>query len=196
MFFPLGGLFSKLVAIDQGDHTYCTFCLALKFLGDVQTQWPTLCSFIDSFYIELTGVANFPKEKAWKLTGWCVAAVFTTMGSYHARVSRLDNLVDLENKSSCMWGVMQCHRVLLEFERGDYPGHPGVMMEMNLFLLIERIDPTIICSNKEKIKCLEAENKTLLGEVKCFDEKCKNLVRDLTNLTSAVAGLHSKVNKT
>jgi hypothetical protein len=140
--------------------------LVLSLLGDVQTQWLRLCLFIDSCYIELTGVVNFPKEKAWKLTGQCVAAFVTAMGSYHARVSRLDDLVDLENKPLCMWGVMQCHQVVLEFERVDYRGHPVVVMEMNLFLLIEWIDTTIICSNKEKIKHLEAENKTDLGEVK------------------------------
>jgi hypothetical protein len=43
----------------------------------------------------------------------------------------------------------------------DYQGHPGVITEMNIFLLIKQIDPTIIRSHEEKIKCLEAENKTL-----------------------------------
>jgi hypothetical protein len=68
--------------------------LAMSLIGDVKTQWLTLCySFIDLFYIEQTGVTNFPKEKAWKLTGCCVAAVFTAMGPYRASVSRLDDLV-------------------------------------------------------------------------------------------------------
>jgi hypothetical protein len=67
--------------------------LAISLIGDVKTQWSTLCLFINSFYIELTGVANFPKEKAWKLTGHCVAAVFTAMGSYRASISHLDDLV-------------------------------------------------------------------------------------------------------
>jgi hypothetical protein len=169
--------------------------LALSLIGDVKTQWSTLCSFIDSFYIELTGVANFPKEKAWKLTGRCVAAVFTSMGSFRASVSRLDDLVSLENKSSCMWGVMQCHRVVAEFEKVDYRGHPGVVTEMNLFLLIERIDPTIILQNEEKIKALVAENKSVSSELKRVSESCAATKRDFTNLTTAVAALRTKVNK-
>jgi hypothetical protein len=84
--------------------------------------------------------------------------------------------------------------VILEFEPVNYRGHPGVVTEMNLFLLIEQIDPTIIKSNKNK-KHLEAENKTALGEVKGLDKKGKNGGQDLTNLTTAVAGLRSKVNK-
>jgi hypothetical protein len=169
--------------------------LALSLLGDVRTQWSTLCSFIDSFYIELTGVANFPKDKAWKLTGRCVAAVFTSMGSYRASVSRLDDLVPLENKASCMWGVMQCHRVVWEFEKVEYRGHPGVVTEMNLFLLIERIDPTVIISNEEKIKRLEGENKAAAAEIRRLDERCKKNDRDYTNLNTAVAGLRNKVIK-
>jgi hypothetical protein len=169
--------------------------LALSLIGDVKTQWSTMCSFIDSFYIELTGVANFPKDKAWKLTGRCVAAVFTAMGSYRASVSRLDDLVSLENKSACIWGVMQCHRVVTEFETVDYRGHPGVVTEMNLFLLIERIDPTIIVQNETKIKQLESENKAVTSELKRVTETCAGLKRDFTNLNTAVAALRTKVNK-
>jgi hypothetical protein len=112
-------------SIAKGGMSYRS--LALSRIGDVKTQWSTLCSFITLFYIELTGVANFPKEKAWKLMGCCVAAVFTSMGSFFcASVSWLDNLVSLENKSACMWGMMQCHHMILEFEKVDYHGHPRV----------------------------------------------------------------------
>jgi hypothetical protein len=169
--------------------------LALSLLGDVRNQWSTLCAFIDSFYVELTGVANFPKEKAWKLTGRCVAAVFTAMGPYRATVSMLDDLVPLDNKTSCMWGVMQCHRIVLEFERADYRGHPGVIKEMNLFLLMERVDPALILANDEKIKRLEGEGKAASAEFKRLDEKYKKLDRDFANLTTAVATLRTKVNK-
>jgi hypothetical protein len=168
--------------------------LALSLICDVKTQWSTLCSFVDSFYIELTGVANFPKEKAWRLTGRCVAAVFTTMGSYRASVSRLDDLVSLENKAACMWGVMQCHRAVSEFEQVDYRGHPGVVTEMNLFLLIERIDPTVILQNEEKIKKLESENKAAQSELKRVTETCSKMSRDFTNLNTAVTALRTKVN--
>jgi hypothetical protein len=66
---------------------------------------------------------------------------------------------------------------------------------MNLFLLIEWFDPTIIISNEEKIKRLEAENKTALAEVKRLDEKCKTLGRDSANVNTAVMALCTKVNK-
>jgi hypothetical protein len=169
--------------------------LATSLLSDVRNQWSTLCSFVDSFYVELTGVANFPKEKAWKLTGRCVAAVFMAMGSHRANVSMFDDLVQLENKGACMWGVMQCHRIVTEFERVDYRGHPGVVTEMNLFLLMERVDPALLTCNDKKIKRLEVEGKQANAELKRLDEKNKKLERDFANLTTAVATLRTKVNK-
>jgi hypothetical protein len=66
---------------------------------------------------------------------------------------------------------------------------------MNLFLLIERIDPTVIISNEEKIKRLEGENKAAAAEIRRLDERCKKNDRDYTNLNTAVAGLRNKVIK-
>jgi hypothetical protein len=169
--------------------------IAISLLADVKNQWFSLCSFIDSFYIGLTGVANFPKEKAWKLTGRCVASLFTAMGSYRAKVSQLDDLSPLGNKSACMWNVLQCHRIVRSFEDVDYRGHPGVVTTMNLFLLMERVDPTLLTANEDKIKRLKSEGKAANAEVKRLDERYKKLERDFTNLSIAVSGLQTKANK-
>ncbi len=61
---------------------------------------------MESFYIELTGVANLSKEKVWKLTNQCVDSGFTAMGSYRFKVSKLDDLTLLGNKAACMWNVL------------------------------------------------------------------------------------------
>jgi hypothetical protein len=172
--------------------SYCG--LAISLLSDVKNRWSTLCAFIDTFYIKLTDVALFPIDKAWKLTGRCLAAVFTAMGSHRAPVSLLDDLVPLENKGSCMWGVMQCHQIVFEFEKVDYRGHP-VVTEMNLLLLMERVDPGIPIANEERIKRLENDAKSASTEAKRMDEKIKKLERDLTNLTTAVGTLRTKCNK-
>jgi predicted RNase H-like nuclease (RuvC/YqgF family) len=66
---------------------------------------------------------------------------------------------------------------------------------MNLFLLMERVDPTPLTANKDKIKRLKSKGKAASAEVKRLDEKCKKLERDFTNLNTAVAGLRTKVNK-
>jgi hypothetical protein len=38
--------------------------LANTLLITVRTQWQIMCTFIDSFFVKLTGVAGFNKEKA------------------------------------------------------------------------------------------------------------------------------------
>jgi archaellum component FlaC len=90
---------------------------------------------------------------------------------------------------------MQCHRIMLEFERVNYRGHHGVVTEMNLFLLMERVDPELLTCNDEKIKRLKGESKNATAKVKRLDEKYKKLERDYTNLNTAVATLRTKVNK-
>jgi hypothetical protein len=46
--------------------------LVNTLMGSVRTQWHNMCTFIDSFYVKLMGVAGFNKDKAWKLVGWCI----------------------------------------------------------------------------------------------------------------------------
>jgi peptidoglycan hydrolase CwlO-like protein len=65
---------------------------------------------------------------------------------------------------------------------------------MNLFLLMERVDPTLLTANEDKIKHLESKGKAARAEVKWLDKKCKKLERDFTNLNTAVARLLTKVN--
>jgi hypothetical protein len=72
--------------------------LAISLLADVRNQWFTLCAFINSFYIDLKGVAMFPKEKAWKLTGQCVASILQLWGPAGPRLANWMTLVCLATR--------------------------------------------------------------------------------------------------
>jgi hypothetical protein len=115
------------------------------------------------------------------------------MGSYRARVGLFDDLVPLEQKGACFWNVLQCHRMVFEFEKVNYRGHPGVVTEMNFFLLMERVDPAVMAHNEEQIKKLESESKALSADNKRLNDKYSKVERDLTNLTSAVSILRGKI---
>jgi hypothetical protein len=90
--------------------------LVNTLLISVRTQWHNMCTFIHSFYVELTGVAGFNKEKAWKLVGHCVAALFSTLQPYRSPVAMLEDMSTLDNKAACIWAVLQCHRVRINFD--------------------------------------------------------------------------------
>jgi hypothetical protein len=58
-----------------------------------------MCTFIDSFYVELTGVAGFNKDKAWKLVGCCFAALFSSLQPHRSPVGRLEGMGSVESKA-------------------------------------------------------------------------------------------------
>jgi hypothetical protein len=66
--------------------------LALAILTNIQEPFTHMVAFLDTFYLELTSVANFPKDSAWELIGRCVGAVFVVQASAGARVPLLQEL--------------------------------------------------------------------------------------------------------
>jgi hypothetical protein len=153
-------------------------CLNLVnvLMGSIRQQWHNMvCTFIDSFYGELTGVAGFNKEKAWKLVGRCVAALFLALEPYRSPVTMLEDLSTIENKAACLWAVLQCHHVGKAFDLVKYGSHPAVVKEMSLFMLTERVDPSEIEACLERSKRAEKEAADAKSEV----AKLKDLVATL-----------------
>jgi hypothetical protein len=83
--------------------------LVMSLVTNVVAHWNNMCTFIDSFYIELTNVAGFSPDKARKLVGCCCAALFAAMQPYRAPVTMLPDLGPLESKATCVWALLQCH---------------------------------------------------------------------------------------
>jgi hypothetical protein len=142
-------------------------CLNLVnvLMGSIRQQWHNMCTFIYSFYGELTGVAGFNKEKAWKLVGRCVAALFSALEPYCSPVTMLEDLSTINNKAACLWAVLQCHRVGKAFDLVKYRGHPAVVKEMSLFMLTKRVDPSEIEACLERSKRAEKEASDAKSEV-------------------------------
>jgi hypothetical protein len=82
----------------------------------VPSQWHNMCTFIDSLYLELTGVAGFNKDRAWKLVRWCVADLFSSLQPYAFPVGRIEDMGTIESKAACIWAMLQCHRVRMSFD--------------------------------------------------------------------------------
>jgi hypothetical protein len=149
--------------------------LATTLMSSVRTQWHNMCTFIDSFYVELTGEAGFNKDKAWKLVGRCVAALFAALEPYRSPVTMIVDMGTLDNKAAVLWAVLQCHRVGAAFDLVKYRGHPAVVKEMSLFMLTERVDPSEIeaCSKRAE----KAEK--VAWEAQCEVAKLKDTVASL-----------------
>jgi uncharacterized protein YfcZ (UPF0381/DUF406 family) len=168
------------------------YVLVLLLATNVQAQWHKLCAFVDSFYIELTGVSGFAADKAWGLVGRCVAALFGALQPYRSPITMLEDLGTLENKAACIWAVLQCHRVGGEFDIVAYRGHPAVVKEMSLFMLTERMDPCKMEKLTEKAKKAERDATDAQTETLKAKEQIVNLNRDFKTLRAKFAALKAK----
>jgi hypothetical protein len=163
--------------------------LVMVLLTNVKAQWNEMCTFIDSFYIELTNVAGFSADKAWKLVGRCCATLFSVMQPYRAPIAMLPDLGPLESKASCLWAVLQSHRVAKAFELVKYRGHPSVVKEMSLFMLTERVDPTEISTISERAKKADKAAAEAQAEVVKLKDTISGLKRDFANLKQDFASV-------
>jgi hypothetical protein len=168
------------------------YVMVLLLATNIQSQWHNLCSFVDSFYIELTGVWGFAPAKAWALVGHCVAALFDALQPYRSPVTMLEDLGTLENKASCIWAVLQCHRVGGEFDLVAYRGHPAVVKEMSLFMLTERVDP----NEMDKLTLRAQKAKKEASEAKAEANKAQDSIiilnRDFKTMKNEIAALKAK----
>jgi hypothetical protein len=168
------------------------YVLVLLLATNVRAQWHKLCAFVDSFYIELTGVSGFAGDKAWALVGWCVAALFGALQPHRSPVTMLEDLGTLENKAACIWAVLQCHRVGGEFDLVAYRGHPAVVKEMSLFMLTERVDPGEMEKLSAKAKSAERDAAEAKAETLKAKAQIVDLNRDFKTLRAEFAALKAK----
>jgi hypothetical protein len=120
--------------------------LARDLLMKISSQWNKFVGHIDSFYGELVQVSKFCPDTAFLLIGRSSNAIWSAMRPFRTQISLLGNMKTLDNKAAFIWGVLQCHRVMDEFIKLDFQGHPGFVKEMSLFVLTERVDPSEISS--------------------------------------------------
>jgi hypothetical protein len=167
--------------------------MARELNVEIQGQWSEILSFIDSFYIELAVVAKFPPAKAWALVGRCVAAVFGVMAPYRARVALLANPRLLAHKAGHIWAVLQCHRVVQQFIRLNFRGHPAVVKEMSLFMLTKRVDPSEMEWLQNRLKAAEAAAEAATKGLDAATTSIATLKRGYDNLVEDIKWL--KANK-
>jgi chloramphenicol O-acetyltransferase len=151
-----------------------------------------MLSFIDDFHIDLVEVARFESAKAWQLVGQCVAAVFEAMRPYRDRVKLLQDPTTLENTAAYLWAVLQCHRVMQEFIMVKFRGHPAIVKEMTLFMLIERVDATELKNITDALKKVEKLADQASSATSKLTEQYNALKRNHDNLVNDVKLLKTK----
>lgn len=167
--------------------------LAVSLLDKTRSHWNALTRFVESYHTKLTKVSQFPMGKAWPLIGQCVGAIFEAMWAYRSQVDKLQDNQDPEEIASVIWAVLQCHRIMEDFIRVDFHGHPAVVKEITHFMITNRIDPSVVDVIATELKEVKTQNKQLRDKLKAHKEKSAQLNRKLENLVQTVDILKKKI---
>jgi hypothetical protein len=106
----------------------------MTLLDNVEIQYNKLVAFIKKFFKELTTVANFPVESAWKLIGRCLGGFFQTMVATCSEIALLQEARTIDT----IWTVLQCHAIVKQFIKLDFNGHTTMVQQMTLYMMTER----------------------------------------------------------
>lgn len=186
-----GGI-RNVILSERGEWSERGCALALELLSGVRDQWSKLVAFIDSFYQLLTDVANFSPGKAWALVGRCVATVFTAMRIHREKVFKMRDDGSTKNRANIIWAMLQCHRVMNDFIKVDFKGHPLIVQAINTFMITERVDPEVLNAAVSKVKILETDNGHLHKTLAKLEESVASLTRSQKDLLNEVKQLKKK----
>jgi hypothetical protein len=78
--------------------------------------------------------------------------VFEAMLGPKAEVAHLSDGQDLHSKASLIWAVLRCHRIMQQFVKVKFWGHPAIVKEITLFMLKEQVDPSEIGTMVEQVR--------------------------------------------
>jgi hypothetical protein len=175
--------------------------LALTLLDNVEIQYNKLVAFIEKFFKELTTVANFPVESAWKLLGRCLGGFFQTMVATRSEIALLEDARTVDAKSQVIWTVLQCHAIIEQFIKVDFKGHTTMVQQMTLYMMTERVDPaqmikqaaTVESGHKAVQEALKAV-KQLSDTVDKMKGEAATAKRKVDDVTNQLETLKKKVN--
>jgi hypothetical protein len=189
-----GGLTGRITA--RGGRNLGTGdLLAQSLITAMSGHFIKLVAFINDFYRELTEVAKFRDEKAWCLVGQCVACIFETMRPFRSEVTLIEDPTPIQNKCAFIWAVFQSHRVMEEFIRVGFKGHPAIVKQMSLFMVTERVDPSELLSMMNKVSKAELAADKATAESKKNGEAMILQKRKLDALSDNFEAFKKKVLK-
>jgi predicted nuclease with TOPRIM domain len=125
-----------------------------------------------------------------------MASVFEALSVPRAEVARLSDgkdLQDLHSKSSLIWAVLRCHRIMQQFIEVKFRGHPAIVKEMTLFMLTERVDPSEISNLIDRVRDAESKAAQALKTTLTLEKEVSTLKRGYDNLVNNVKQLKTKL---
>jgi superoxide dismutase len=114
--------------------------LTTKMLYQTQVFVNELCSWTDSFYLELLKTSQVPAAEAWVLVASCIRKFWEVLWKFRAPANRAASKMDGPTRTTAyLWAMIQVHRELKLIRSHNFRGHPAVAPVITLHVFKTRI---------------------------------------------------------
>lgn len=142
--------------------------LATEMLYQMQVFINELCSWVDSFYMELTKTSQVPAGEAWLLVAACLRKFFDVLRKFRAPADRASSKMDNPTRTTAyFWAMIQVHRELKNIWAHNFCGHPAVAPVITLHVFKIPVTNTAFDKLTEALK---SNDKKLSDTQKNFDK--------------------------
>jgi hypothetical protein len=153
--------------------------LTTEMLYQTQVFINEMCSWTDSFYMELNKASQVPPTEAWTLVASCLRKFFKVLRIYRAPADRASSKLD---QTACttayLWAMIQVNRELKVIRSHNFRGHPAIAPVITLHVFKTRV--TLTAFDK------------LLDSLKSIDKKLSDMQKNFDKLHDHVAKLEKK----
>jgi hypothetical protein len=158
----------------------------MTLLDNVEIQLNKSVEFIDKFFKELTMIANFSVESAWKLIGWCLGGFFQAMVAVRSERTLVEEVRTRDTKAQMIWTVLQCQAIVDQFVKFDFKGHTAMVQQMTLYMMTEQVD---LAQMIKLVHTVEGGHKSVQDALK----HVKQLAKTVDKMKAESAVLKCKV---
>jgi hypothetical protein len=142
--------------------------LASEMLYQTQVFVNELCSWVDSFYMELIKTSQVSAGEAWVLVASCLRKFFEVIRKFRAQADRASSKMDATSRSTAyLWAMIQVHREMKNIRSHNFRGHPAVAPVITLHVFKTRVTLSAFDKLSDALKSIE---KKLTDTQKNFDK--------------------------
>jgi hypothetical protein len=130
--------------------------LATDMLYQTQVFVNELCSWFDSFYMELIKTSQVPAGEAWHLVASCLRIFFEVLRKHRAPADCANSkLASTSRTTAYLWAMIQVHRELKLIRTHNFRGHPAMSPVITLHVFKTRVTITAFDKLADTLKALD-----------------------------------------
>jgi hypothetical protein len=127
-----------------------------------------LCSWVDSFFMELINTSQAPDAEAWLLVASCIRKFCEVLRKFRAPADRAASKMDSTTRTTAyLWAMIQVHREMKAMQGHNLRGHPAVAPVITLHVFKTRVTTSVFAKLTETFKSLD---KRVTDTQKNFDK--------------------------